>query len=77
MHAKICVLTSNNWYTMQTNMSEISLSWKENLNDNDVAHFNFPVTGKKTICVHNVMDSMSEIAFVMILTSKQRVCKVK
>jgi hypothetical protein len=71
MHAEICILTFSNWYKMQTNVSEISVSWKEYLNENDVAHFNFPLTGKKMICVHNVMDRMSEIVLLMILSSKQ------
>jgi hypothetical protein len=49
MHEEICALTSSSWYKVLTNMSEINLSWKENLKDNEVGHCNSPVAGRKQL----------------------------
>jgi hypothetical protein len=71
MPGRTCVRTSSNWYKMLRDMSERNLSWKENLKDNKVGHFYSSVTGKKTICFDNIMESMSKIIFIRILSSKQ------
>jgi hypothetical protein len=73
MSGRTCVRTSSNWYKMLRDMSERNFSWRENLKANKVRHFYFSLTGKKTICVENIMESMTKIKFIRILSFKQRV----